>query len=137
MRNFAHQMFTRLIFGGASMYHLQPRRYQRCWCKIRKRLSYWKTVCILFDTGNQSSKLPDKIQHAVFAEAMSTVALKWVLQQQSTLPTLVFHIHTITKYGNWVACRCCCHSYTLQMYHCGKISAATILKWTIYHIQTL
>jgi len=84
-----------------------------------------------------SCMLPDKIEHAVLAEAMSTVALKWILQQQSTLPTLVLCIHTITKYGNWVACRCCCHPYSLQFYRCRKLSAVVVLKPTTHHVSKL
>jgi len=84
-----------------------------------------------------SCMLPDKKEHAVLAEAMSTVALKWILQQQSTLPTLVLCIHTITKYGNWVACRCCCHAYSLQFCHCRKLSAVVVLKSTTHHVSIL
>jgi len=71
-------------------------------------------VCTHLYSENQSGKLPNKIQHAIFAETMSTVALKWVLQHHSTLPTLVFCIHSITKYCNWISCWCCHHSCTLQ-----------------------
>jgi len=70
-------------------------------------------------------------------QAMSTVALKWVLEQQSTLPTLVFHIHAVIKYFNWIACRYCRHSYTHQMHHRGQVSVFIVqITFTKSHSMT-
>jgi len=69
------------------------------------------------------------MKHTIFAHTMPTEVHNWVLQQLSAMPTLEFGIHTITKYGDWVACWSFGHCYS-QLY--GKLSAAEVLKQTVH-----